>query len=90
MKTAKQILDEMKRIENIKSLASEFDSDARYTWPDRWSMLRMFVGSFCKFQNTFCSQCGEEFGPGDSGYSHCQDHNKPFKSDAHKRTSDYI
>ena len=27
-----------------------------------------------KFQNTFCSQCGEEFGPGDHGYSHCSNH----------------
>jgi hypothetical protein len=30
-----------------------------------------------KFNETFCSQCGEAFGPGDSGYSHCQDHNPP-------------
>jgi hypothetical protein len=29
-----------------------------------------------KFQNTFCSQCGGEFGPGDHGYSHCHDHQK--------------
>lgn len=27
-----------------------------------------------KFAKTFCSQCGGEFGPGDSGYSHCVDH----------------
>jgi hypothetical protein len=27
-----------------------------------------------KFDNTFCSQCGEEFGPGDNGFSHCSDH----------------
>ena len=27
-----------------------------------------------KFQETFCSQCGGKFGPGDSGYSHCLDH----------------
>ena len=27
-----------------------------------------------KFEETFCSQCGESFGPGDSGYSHCKDH----------------
>ena len=29
-----------------------------------------------KFQNTFCSQCGGEFGPGDHGYSHCRNHQK--------------
>lgn len=28
-----------------------------------------------KFGNTSCSQCGKWFGPGESGYSHCQDHN---------------
>lgn len=27
-----------------------------------------------KFENTYCSQCGAEFGPGDHGYSHCSDH----------------
>ena len=27
-----------------------------------------------KFENTFCSQCGGTFGPGDHGYSHCMDH----------------
>jgi hypothetical protein len=27
-----------------------------------------------KYQVTYCSQCGGEFGPGDSGYSHCSDH----------------
>lgn len=27
-----------------------------------------------RFEKTSCSQCGREFGPGDSGYSHCADH----------------
>lgn len=26
------------------------------------------------FAKTLCSQCGQEFGPGDRGYSHCEDH----------------
>lgn len=26
------------------------------------------------FAETFCSQCGEVFGPGESGFSHCEDH----------------
>lgn len=29
-----------------------------------------------KFPITHCSQCGGEFGPGDHGYSHCEDHAK--------------
>ena len=27
-----------------------------------------------RFPETFCSQCGKGFGPGDSGYSHCHQH----------------
>lgn len=27
-----------------------------------------------KFKKVFCSQCGGEFGPRDSGYSHCDQH----------------
>lgn len=27
-----------------------------------------------KFEATFCSQCGSAFGPGDSGFSHCDQH----------------
>ena len=27
-----------------------------------------------RFLKTYCSQCGAEFGPGDSGFSHCGDH----------------
>ena len=33
-----------------------------------------------KFSCTFCSQCGEEFGPGDHGYSHCRDHDPVRKA----------
>ena len=29
---------------------------------------------FPKFAETSCSQCGAQFGPGDWGYSHCEDH----------------
>jgi hypothetical protein len=27
-----------------------------------------------KFEETFCSSCGRSFGPGNYGYSHCEDH----------------
>jgi hypothetical protein len=27
-----------------------------------------------RFENVFCSQCGCDFGPGDGGLSHCEDH----------------
>lgn len=27
-----------------------------------------------RYDNVFCSQCGRGFGPGDHGFSHCEDH----------------
>ncbi len=27
-----------------------------------------------RFSETFCSHCGGAFGPGASGFSHCEDH----------------
>lgn len=27
-----------------------------------------------RFAKVYCSQCGGEFGPRDSGFSHCEDH----------------
>lgn len=29
-----------------------------------------------RFENVYCSQCGQEFGPGNEGYGHCKDHRK--------------
>ena len=26
------------------------------------------------FENVWCFNCGEDFGPGDSGFSHCESH----------------
>jgi hypothetical protein len=30
-----------------------------------------------KFDVTYCSNCGRQFGPGDHGYSHCEQHMTP-------------
>lgn len=30
-----------------------------------------------RFENVSCSQCGRDFGPGDHGLSHCEDHETP-------------
>ncbi|EPS1221667.1 hypothetical protein ACVBR5_000898 [Burkholderia cenocepacia] len=27
-----------------------------------------------RFENVSCSSCGKDFGPGDAGFSHCDDH----------------
>ena len=32
---------------------------------------------FATFLNVSCSQCGKEFGPGDHGFSHCDQHQPP-------------
>tara|TARA_R110000868_G_scaffold10649_1_gene51741 strand:- start:483 stop:791 length:309 start_codon:yes stop_codon:yes gene_type:complete len=31
-----------------------------------------------KFPEVFCSQCGQGFGPGDNGFSHCENHKGMF------------
>ncbi len=31
-------------------------------------------GRIARFPVTYCSQCGEAFGPGDHGFSHCANH----------------
>lgn len=41
--------------------------------PDAEAWARRAAG-LPKFEKTYCSQCGAEFGPGDYGYSHCEDH----------------
>ncbi len=33
-----------------------------------------------RFQQTSCSQCGQNFGPGEHGFSHC-DHHPGWKRD---------
>lgn len=42
-------------------------------WEADVSSLK-FLEVLPKFDKTYCSQCGREFGPGDHGYSHCIDH----------------
>ena len=36
-----------------------------------------------KFPEVFCSQCGEGFGPGDNGFSHCESHAGLFPTEPH-------
>ena len=36
-----------------------------------------------RFQKTYCSQCGGEFGPGNEGFSHCIDHGKQAMRNGH-------
>lgn len=33
-----------------------------------------------RFANTYCSQCGSDFGPGENGFSRCGDHRMMVKS----------
>ena len=41
-------------------------------WAPPQSVVHQIVKP--RFQVTYCSQCGEQFGPGNSVYSHCSDH----------------
>lgn len=44
------------------------ETDVRETWKSfGWTPK-------AKFSAVGCSQCGQMFGPGDSGFSHCRDH----------------
>ena len=36
--------------------------------------MRMVERNIPKFKETYCSHCGAAFGPGNHGYSHCEDH----------------
>ncbi len=38
------------------------------------------MGEF-KFSDVFCSQCGKAFGPGDNGFSHCENHAGMFPTE---------
>lgn len=44
--------------------------------PHTSSIRALKEGTFTgpKFAQTHCSQCGASFGPGDSGFSHCEQH----------------
>jgi hypothetical protein len=42
--------------------------------PEEASLLSMNAASPPKFSETSCSQCGRVFGPGNSGFSHCDQH----------------
>lgn len=39
---------------------------------EQFAALREF--HIPKFKEVFCSNCGGAFGPGDHGFSHCEDH----------------
>jgi hypothetical protein len=38
-----------------------------------------------KFEVTYCSNCGGRFGPGNHGYSHCEQHTAPEQASAKAR-----
>ena len=44
--------------------------------------VREFLNSIPRFDKTYCSGCGNEFGPGDHGYSSCSDHDPVGGRDA--------
>jgi hypothetical protein len=52
------------------SYASTFQTMGQY----RTSLLKNADALVRRFAMTYCSQCGNELGPGNSGVSHCDEH----------------
>ena len=58
----------------------------RFVWPKArengevgfsWcGFCRTRLPKIPRFPATSCSQCGTDFGPGDHGYSHCENHSQ--------------
>lgn len=48
--------------------------DALNRWNRPLSAARTPPSAAPRFPETFCSQCGNGFGPGDHGFSHCFNH----------------
>src|SRR3990167_11013426 len=47
---------------------------AKYPNYDDIDIDREMAALSPRFSNVSCSQCGNDFGPGDSGVSHCENH----------------
>ena len=46
-----------------------------------------------KFENVFCSQCGNDFGPGDHGFSSCKSHRErgmKAEIEAHRKITEAL
>jgi hypothetical protein len=58
--------------------AARAEDDMIARWDSRYESAEndkpMVDGNKPKFKKTYCSQCGGEFGPGNSGYSSCKEH----------------
>lgn len=65
----------------LRDAATEFDACFTATGNpaarDAAAKIRAAVAAATggpKFEHTYCSQCGREFGPGNHGYSRCDSH----------------
>lgn len=76
---APELLEALEAIDDAAVNDSGLDDDSP-TWAAirraRSAVEKATGASKPRFEQVFCSQCGGEFGPGDSGYSHCEDHRK--------------
>ena len=82
--TQRSLLEHMARIKQLEA-AAKWLIKVNGT-PERnmelvqlaWEKLREVTetagGSKPRFEETWCSQCGQPQGPGDSGYSQCKEH----------------
>jgi hypothetical protein len=63
----------------IRAAVERYFADINANQNAVYSALRAFSATVTalnmhRFRNVSCSQCGRDFGPGDSGFSHCENH----------------
>lgn len=59
---------------NTVSIGIEAPRDIPVHRKEVYETIKREQGDSPRFAETYCSQCGRSFGPGNHGYSHCKDH----------------
>ena len=60
------------------------DGEVGFSW---CGFCRKRATKKARFPKTFCSQCGSDFGPGDSGFSDCSSHRRAHRAIAEEEVS---
>lgn len=77
--TAAVILTEMD-CSDLRVAASILSSVGGPTGTQLAANLQRIAAAGFRFAKTYCSSCGGEFGPGNEGFAHCEDHGTPLDS----------
>ena len=60
--------------QRLETLAVKWVDTGHHDWPEIKTLCSRLDKLKPRFKETWCSQCGKEFGPGNHGYSHCENH----------------